>query len=265
MATPPPRKNPKRNFSNVELSPDIDKKLNETTNELKGMITKSYETFTVKIEHLMAQMNENTHDNLRAIKDLMMEEIKKFVSDISQIKEETMENSKVINTITSGHKDISSRLNFLEQERLNNSIEITGLNSATMNSQKSAQEIASQVLGIYNVNSFQRAYKRQLTINSDRKNILIVTFKSYEEKMIALDRKRIKDSGKKCSVYFNHSLTAFNRSLYMRSRIVAKSLNLKVAISYGRIFVRNPGEKLGIRIKGEADLESIAEKLNQKI
>lgn len=250
----PPRKNTKRDFSNVEMSPDMNQKLDETTNELKEMITKSYETFTAQMEQVLAQMNEKTHNNLRSIKDLMIEEIKKFVVDISQIKEETAQNSKIIATVTSEQKEIASRLNMLEQDRLNNSIEISGLNSSTMNSQKSPEEIASQILNIYNVNNFQSAYKREVTVKSERKSLLIVTFKSYQEKMDALNRKRTADMGKNCTVYFNHSLTSSNRTLYMRARAIAKSLKCKAAISYGRVFIRNPDEKLGTRIKSELDL-----------
>lgn len=254
VATPPPSKTLKREFSHVEVSPDFNQKLNDETNRIRALIEDSYERVSAKFENVLSQLYDNATINMETTKGLLSE-LKKVINEISQIKEVNVKTAKVLASIKTNQSEISARVNYLEQERLNNSIEISGLNPATMKSQKSAHEIASQVLSIYKVNSFQSAYKRQVTIRSEPKNFLVVTFKSYEDKMKALDQKRTTDLGKKCSVYFNHSLTAVTRSLYMRARIAAKSLNLKAAISYGRIFIRKPNEKFGHRIQTEMDLE----------
>lgn len=238
--TTPPRKNIKRDFTNVEKSPTIDQQLLLNIEMLKNVVLKENEKFAMHI------------------KELMLEQVKKLIAEMAKLREKNAEYEKSIDTLNSAQDNFSTRLNDLEQEKLNNRIEISGINSTTMNSQKSAEEIASQVLSIYNVKNFKSAYKRQITVKSQRINLLIVTFDTYEDKMQALDNKRTADVGKKCTVYFNHSLTGFNRSLYMHARIVAKSLNLKTAISYGRIFIRKPEVKFGTRIRSVKDLDDIA-------
>lgn len=248
--TTPPRKHSKRDYSTVEKSPDIDRKLSDVKIELKDFVLTTYEKLLGKVHNLM---DEDVTDNFAKLKKDILGELTQLVTDISNIKEHQ-------HNVSSTQQDLSTRLNRLEQDKLNNSIEISGLSPAVTKSNKSASEIAAQVLKIYNVNDFQSAYKRHFTINSEQKTLLVVTFKTYEEKMKALNMKRTMDTGKKCNVFFNHSLTKFNRSLYMRARFIAKSINLKVAISYGRVFVRNPDEKFGVHIKSEKELEIIKER-----
>lgn len=113
------------------------------------------------------------------------------------------------------------------------------------------------MLKVYGINSFRSAYLRHVTTKSVKKTLLIVNFANYAEKMHALDCKRSQDKGKKCTVYFNHSLTGFNRFIYMQARKVAKSLNLRTAISHGRIFIRKQNEKIGRQVKSEEDLDEI--------
>lgn len=257
MTTPPPLKNPKRDFSNVEQSPDSYQKYHD---ELKAFITSSSESTAATVKQLIIEMKKNIASTVR---ELIDSEIKKLLDKISKLEEEGAQHSKDIASYSSSKQDLSARINQLEQDKLNNSIEITGICPAAMNSAKSAKEIASQVLSVYDVQNFKNAYKRQITTKTEQKKVLIVTFNSYGEKMDALNKKRTADMEKKCSVYFNHSLTSSNRSLYMHARIIAKSLKLKVAISLGRVFIRHPGEVYGNRIKSQQDLENI--KMNKGI
>lgn len=257
MATPPRRKNAKRDFDNVVQSPDFDQKLKKTQDDLAALVTSSYESFTSEMTLLLSKMTKDSGINFAAIKESMIDEIKKLAISISRLEDENAKNSNAIRSLSSVQNNLSSRLNQLEQEKLNSSIEITGLCPAAMHPDKPAKEIAKQVLAIYNVSKFKHAYKRQVNTKSGTKNLLVVTFSSYEEKMIVLNKKRTTDMGRKCTVYFNHCLTSFNRSLYMSARIASKSSNLKVAISRGRIFIRRAIEKFGTPIKSQNDLDDI--------
>lgn len=230
MDTPPARKNAKRDFDNVLKSPDFNQKLAETTNKLTTLVNNTYESFTLEMKKIIGEMNERSLSNFKVVKELLFDEIKKLMASISKLEEENIKNACTITSLSSAQNNLALRFNHLEQEKLNNSIEITGISPAVMNSEKPANEIASQILTIYDVQKYKSAYKRQVNTKSEPINLLIVTFDSYEDKMCALNKKRNAAGGRKCTVYFNHSLTSLNRSIFMRARIAARSLNLKTAI-----------------------------------
>lgn len=251
MSTPHLSKKNKRNFGNVEQSPDVDQKLNDLRNELKELVMQTFDSFVDKVE---SRMNQVTMSCFMQAKDLIMSEVRMQAQ--AEISKSIIESEKKIEKLKD---DLNARLNSIEQEKLNNSIEISGLNQAIMSSEKSAFDIASQTLGIYNVNNFKSAHKRQIKIKSETKNLLVVTFHTYEDKMHALERKRSTDRNKSCTVYFNHSLTPYSRSLYMQARKITKSSNnLRTIISHGRIIIRKVNEKHGgTHIKSELDLTEI--------
>lgn len=226
--SPTQRKNAKKNAQSENPS-DIHQKLDEKYNELKALIDSNNQTSGEKV----------------------YKELKTFLSNcIGEVKELIKSEHKIIrNDVSTTQQNLSLRLNKLEQAQIDNSIEISGLNEAALNSGNSAGDIASQVLKVYGINSFRSAY---------------LNFANYAEKMHALDCKRSQDKGKKCTVYFNHSLTGFNRFIYMQARKVAKSLNLRTAISHGRIFIRKQNEKIGRQVKSEEDLDEIESEGNRE-
>lgn len=254
MSTPPPRKSTKRNNANVEKSPDIKQKLEDTYKELKSLIDSKYETYShAKNEEIIRLLDEH----LSRVSELVKNEVLKIHEEFLKLKNKNSEDTKSLNDVNSSHADLSMRLNQLEQEKLVNRIEISGLNPSILNSQKPAFDIASQVLKVYGISNFEYAYKRQIRTESGQKSLLIVSFGSYSEKMLALNKKRTIDKGKNCTVFFNHTLTRFNRNLYMEARKLSKSINMTTIISHGRIFIRGLNEKFGTRIMSQSDLNSI--------
>lgn len=255
----PPRKTLKRNNTSMAQSPEVQNKIDDITNAVMQQIAA---TQKASAEELASQVSEIVKSeiakHLEEIKEEFTEKISKtwtatkYVSqDVGKLTDNAASTFAELNKIT-------SRLNAIEQEKFNNSLDISGIPVDDVDSRSSPNDAAAKILSSYKIAKFSSAHWRRVTTRSnERKCFLVVSFSSYTDKMIAMKRKREADHGKNCTIFFNHSLTTSNRILFMQARKVSKSLNLKVTVSHGRIFMKNSGEERGLQIKSAVDLSRI--------
>lgn len=258
-----PRKKGKRDSTQLENSPtqqeifdnykkEIVKQLNDSLKELAENQMKNNRSTVEFVSSQLARTLETVQTHVEAIKA----EVSKVWAAIEKCNQDL---AKATNTAvaTSELSQIKARLNASDQEKLNNCLDISGIPNDD-SSQSSPNVTAKNILKDYDITNFSSAYwRRIITKSNERKSFLVVTFSSYEDKMLALQRKRDVDKGKDCTIYFNHSLTSSNRLLFMNARKIAKSRNLNVYISHGRIFIKNAGEERGIQVRTVEDLTRI--------
>lgn len=153
---------------------------------------------------------------------------KEFLNTIKNLKEENTElKSKLIT--------LENKLNWMDQEKKQNIIEITGVNEVN---NKNALQIAkdifsdklktkirdSEILNCYvkKVNK-KKANKNNITTSS---SVLCVKLSSYEVKKNIMKKKNAerKNLG---SIYINNSLTKFYSALYMEAKKIIKQKQYK--------------------------------------
>lgn len=140
-------------------------------------------------------------------------------------------------------------------------MDISGFSSNLIIPSKSLKEIVSEIFNghkiSHDVENILDVQKKEFAEN---KFILIVTFKSYEEKMRIMKLKRDFHKKKKFSIRFNHTLTSTNRLLFMQAKNLCINLkHLRVYITHGRIFMNKLNVTQGVEIKSVEDLKIIEE------
>lgn len=155
------------------------------------------------------------------------------------------------------NKLMSKTENEEQQERLRNCMDISGLPSNIFDS-SNLKEIASGVLNDHKIpHDTENILNVEKTEISENKFILVVTFKSYEEKMRIMKLKRDFHKNKKFKIYFNHTLTSTNRVLFMQAKHLSSRFNLRVNITHGQIFISKSNGTQAVQIKSIEDLERI--------
>lgn len=182
-----------------------------------------------------------------SIYEAMKEEMGKVMKENARLMEE-------VNSLSSSVKLLNAEVNDLKQQTLNNNMEIVGINDSILNA-KPPKEVFVDLLASKNIDCdmsrVESVRKRVINVVSGLKTLLVVTFKSYEEKNNVMIAKRKTD---KDNIFFNHSLTSKNRQIYMKTRMETKEMKMRVTVAHGKIYVRKDGQSQGTQIKSEDDL-----------
>lgn len=163
------------------------------------------------------------------------------------------------------HSSMSNDINDLKQQQLNSTMEVSGISTALFSSM-APLEIFNKLLDTYQIScSVSRVYKREYKTGDVVKNLLVVNFHNYEEKLRVMRAKQDADKSKEVLIFFNHALTPTNRAIFMKARKVGKELKLQVSVAYGRIYIRRPGETRGRQLKSLEEIDDFQEKFQKDV
>ncbi len=237
---------------------EMEQEQSETQNDKKHCTDLSIpEQLVTMVKHVMEQ-NNSLAEQFKSIKEDNKREY-------SQLREENQVIKKSVGQITRSQQIISKEVNDLKQESINNSIEIFGIDTTSF-ANKSPMDVFSDLLSSYeipfNPMEVARIFKREITIANQKKSILTVSFKGYEEKMRIMRAKFEKDERRRAvSIFFNHALTPANRELLKKAKESAKKHGLRVSIAVGKIYMKKPGETRGTPIKSSEDIHKLEAEL----
>lgn len=246
----------KRTKNEMIASPPLTlESMKEEVAEIKNVVAESIQNLTEQVTKAFNTANaemlstiEKKMDNVMSVVDEDRKTTQRISSNVDQL-------------VVSGN-EMQLRINHLEQEKLNNSIEVSGIPSNHFTRTTSLKQLASDLLKSYSIEhsfeTFTRVYARDIKVNSENKKLLIITFANYDEKSRIMKLKRHNEKEKPVTIFFGHVLTQQNRLLFMRARKVAKSLGInQVYVAYGRIYMKNDGNLRGTLIKSHSDIDTI--------
>lgn len=176
---------------------------------------------------------------------------------MTQHNERSIKNEKAI-------KSLENSSNDLQQARLNDRMEISGLEQLSPNSTREA--LKSHVLKLFNtlnikVESSEIADVFSMTrkIKEEEKFFVTIIFMHPAIKTrVMIDKSKIKGDGNQ-SIFFNEVLTPFNRNLIYHARVQKKAGKfLKVGSLNGKIYVVKSTNSQKIFINTILEMETIA-------
>lgn len=224
----------------VPESPTFDEKLKCFSDRIEKFIADSQAGMVVTLTELVNQANQQMFE-------VMKSEFEKIIKENARLTEE-------VNSLSTSFKILSAEVNDLKQEKLNNLMEIDGIDSSIINT-KPPKDVLNDLLASNQIkcdmSHIERVSKREINTVNGCKSLLVVSFRSYEDKM------KVMMSTRKDNIYFNHMMTPKNRALFLKSRKEAKKINQRVTVAHGKIYVKKFGQKHGILIKTEDDLNKL--------
>lgn len=193
------------------------------------------------------------------------EELKKLVNPGKRNIESNEEESSNKKIILNDHykdqhtpEDLNTEImnlteNEVEQEKLKNCMDISGISQELLNSPMPLIDIVTEIL-----NDHKISHEKSSIVDVQKiSDILVVTFKSYEEKLRILKLKRDFHKKKRFKICFNHTLTPTNSLLLTQARILCTKLKLRANVTHGKIYVNNLTSTGGVRIRSFSDLNQI--------
>lgn len=200
----------------------------------------------IEAEPTLKELFKAILNNNADIKKSRDEQLTKF----EEMKNEV--NSKIANTnaridviatdvdkITDDVNSLKIKFNELEQDKLANYMDVTGIDDATINKNKSdalklTHDIFKSFKFVYDHSVVSRAYIRE--IRSLKKFVLVVIFTSYDEKMKIMKLKREVKVHR--NIFFDHSMTPATRKIFVSAKQRAKTIGAKSTfLGHGRVFI----------------------------
>jgi hypothetical protein len=262
----PPSKQPKhttrsferekrKNEEMLEESPPASKGflvelLTQNQNAIVNQVTAQIAPLTTQISEI-AKSQEETKAAVEGIRD--------------EVNAKFAENGIAQRKIMDDVSDLQAKMNDFEQEKLNANMEITGMDERLMSTGKALTEIVKEIFNqlqiAYNDQMITKIYARTFSDKSRAmKSVITIVFSNVDEKTRVMQEKFQRDKGKVATIFFSHSLTKRNRSLYMRARQIAKKINAKAYVAAGRVYMKNQDDRKGIPIKCDQNLDEIEAK-----
>lgn len=165
---------------------------------------------------------------------------------------------------------LTASTNFLQQSRLNGTIEISGypvtLRSKSGDVRHHVKSFLNE-LGIeVDVIEIATAYFRDFKSNGSDKSILVIVFIHEAVKSRVMKSKMQSKSNGSQNLYFNEALTSFNRSLIFKARQLKKAGKFSnVGSMNGQIFVKKSNDSQKIFINNLCEMEEISALSAQQI
>lgn len=214
----------------VKLSNDIEKSKNEL----------SYEVISTKAE--VASMKEEIVDSLKIKIDSLEENLTELKDKVTAIEYKNTAIETRMDTIQNTSARNSKIINAMQQSKIDNSIEISGINQLLIqNSTNLKALVLSTILSFsiqINEDEIEKVYAKEINRagNNGNDKILVVSFKDFGKKIIVMKAKqKVKDHR---GIFFNISLTPSNRYHMAKAKSLAKPLNLKTFFSGGNVKVK---------------------------
>lgn len=194
-----------------------------------------------------------------------VELVTKKVEDLSNKVTEVDARVDVVAKIASENRKMVSSY---KQDKLEKFMEIDGVKNEIFNTSIDCKNLAIDIMKSFNISvhsdEIEHAFKKEIKLKkqidgSDKKNILMVIFKSLNSKIRVMKAKR--DLKTESSIYFNQALTASNRNLIFKAKnIVGKKL--KVYFARGCVRVQKK-DKSEITVDDETKLYDVQEYFDQ--
>lgn len=215
---------------------------------------------------LMAKLDGN-QEELRAMNSELREASRVQTSKIDDLREEVSTKLEAVDarvgsletTIGQATSDISTlqqKLDELEQDKLATHMEISGIEKAAADANKSdAKGFAIQLISSFNIeldiSSIDQAF---FQATRDEKRRLVVVFASVDIKVEVMKKKREAKDPRK--IFFDHRMTFSTRKLFLSARKVAKEVGGRVFLYGGRVFY-GKDKTSKVRISSASDFSKI--------
>lgn len=250
----------KRSKDDMIKSPPLTlESMKNEVSDIKTAMAESEDRIVQKLtHHLTGAFNAANTKMLNGLET----KIDSVMSAVDEDRRTTQRISTNVDRLIVSSNDMQAKINQLEQEKFNNSMEISGLSLNYFAPNVSLRKLTHDIFMSYNIqfniDGLVRVYAREIKVNNEVRKLLVITFANYDEKLHVMKLKRQNEKEKPVKIFFSHVLTQQNRSLFMRARQVAKSLNIKqVYVAYGRIYMKNDEDRRGSLIKSHEDIDVI--------
>lgn len=209
---------------------------------------------------LMMNMNQQMNNNFKSIEA----KITQNFSDMeARLKTRMDEVDDKVNVVDVKVNNNSKLINWLQQERLQNKMEIDGLKFSSSINKSDVKDNTVKFLqdvGIKVDNSdIKSAHMKYVSISKTDKTtkpIVVVEFDNLDAKIRVMQAKR---STNACpGVFFDNCLTPLNRSLMGKLKKVTKPKNFAVYIRNNKIYAKK-NDELFKAIECEEDIDTVAE------
>lgn len=212
--------------------------------------------------------NEEINQSIIALRQIVENGQKAFKNEIANLvrennsrREEITNNSQAIESLHSSHEHMTRRLNDIEQERIKNFMEITGVRPDLITSTP-LKDLIFSLFASYNIQyapgDVERSFVRFIQRNGEKVPIITIVFANHQEKLRVMRCKKEADNASLSKIYFSHALTPFNRGLFAKARGLGKELKIRyVFVADGHIFMKEENAPRGVCIKSTQDLENL--------
>lgn len=160
-------------------------------------------------------------------------------------------------------------VNYMKQERQDCCMDIVGFRDEIIQSYQDLKQLACEIIKSFKIQLDESCVTkaslkeiRDRNTNEVKKRVLVVTFADKEEKWRVMKaKKEIKSNN---GIYFNPTMTSFNRYLWGEARRITKPQNGNVYFRDGNVKVKINDEP-EIIIANVKDLEEMETKLNASV
>lgn len=218
--------------------------------------------------------NEEINENIMTLRQIVEKgqqnienKIVNLVRENCMRKEEISTNSEAIKSLCSSHDHMTRRLNDLEQDRIKNFMEITGVRAELISNGTPLKDLIYSLFASYSIHcepgDIDRSFVRYIQRSGEKTPIITIVFANYQMKLHVMKTKKDNDCANASKIYFSHALTPHKRSLFAKARELGRELNIRyVFIADGHIFMKDENAAKGVCIKSIEDLENL--KKNRK-
>lgn len=242
----------------IESSPLTLESMKDELADIKAAMSKSEDSIVQKLVPIVTNAFKNANADLLNMIEKKIDIVKAVVEEGRRT---TQKISTIVDQLVVSCTEMQERINQLEQEKLNNSMEISGISSDLITPSTSLKNLASNLLKSYNIehsiDSLVSVHTKDVKIKNETSKLLIVTLPSYAEKSRMMRIKRQNEKESPVKIFFGHVLTHRNRYLFMRARRVAKPMGIQVYVAHGRVYMKNPGDLRGSLIKSHDDVDHL--------
>lgn len=221
------------------------RKLDEVTNDdIYNLIVNLQSSIKEQNAEMKKQIDETKEHIGRQI-EVTNEKIENMEMNVQDLGSKVNDFDIKLNGVTKVAERNEKLLNTLMQARLENLIEICGVNSSVINQCNDLKQLVISVIKSFGIpikeEDIARVTKREINARDENstasnKHILVVTFNNFSTKIEVMKQKsKCKDDR---GIFFNISLTPSNRFLMMNARKLTKNKKLKVYFSGGKVRVK---------------------------
>lgn len=260
-----PKASPKKTYPIFNSSQSSNfKRLRTTGSDSDDNPAKDEENIPLRsINDLFDAIKLNNDEIIRSRNEqlMKMDELKNEMNDKFVRVDERLNNvSSLVDKHSSDIDKLQIKMNEIEQDKLAEVMDVIGWEKIVVPptdwQPRDSHNVASAVFNYYEIDPtcIERSYVR--SVSSTGVKILVIIFKSTVEKIEAMKKKREKLNDKK-GVYFDHAMTPAIRRLFMKARILSKTIGGKsTQLNNGKVtIIQHDGRKL--RILSDDDLEKI--------